>query len=224
MNLSYFKIRDIPDIKSIPGHGTADIWSADICLDRELIMSKLHYLDAEEICRYRRFLKEEDRLRFAGGRIFTKLIVAAYLGIKAEYIAINALKNAKPVIMGETGLEYNISHSGDMILLAFSASAEVGVDIEKTDPHIDAASLCTVLHPKEKEAVLRCGTDEFYRIWTNKEAYVKAVGKGFSISPESFFVHENGTVSGTEGYKVQRIDRYDGYSAALCYRTKEGKK
>ncbi|MBE6869533.1 MAG: 4'-phosphopantetheinyl transferase superfamily protein [Ruminococcus albus] len=223
MNLSYFNIRDIPEIKSLPKHGMADIWSTDICLDREIIMNHLHYLNADELSRYRRFLKEEDRLRFAGGRIFTKLIAAAYLGIKAEEISIISEKNTKPVIMGKTGLEYNISHSGDMILLAFSSSAEVGVDIEKNDPNIDAALLSTVLHPKEKEAVLRCGTDEFFRIWTGKEAYVKAVGKGFSISPEVFFVKENGTVSSTEEYKVLRIDRYNGYFAAFCYHTKEEK-
>ncbi len=224
MNLSYFELKDISDIKSLPKHGTADIWSVNIRHDREFIVNNMFYLNREEMCRCQRFLKEDDRLRFAGGRIFTKLIAAEYLKKSPADMIINTPKNGKPVIMGDTKLEYNISHSGDMILLAFSASAEVGVDIEKKDPHIDAALLSTVLHPHEKEAVLRCGADEFYTIWTNKEAYVKAVGKGFFISPESFFVHKNGTVSVTEEYRVMRIDRYDGYSAAFCYRTMEEKK
>jgi 4'-phosphopantetheinyl transferase len=220
MKLLFHTFGDIQDINSLPDHGTADIWSVDINSSTEDIINGMQYLDDKELSRYSRYLREEDRLRFAGGRIFTKLAAAAYLRKKAVDISIYAEKNAKPIIKDAKGLSYNISHSGNMILLAFSADTDIGIDIEKIDTDIDAVQLSTVLHPHEKEAVVKYGVNEFYKIWTNKEAYVKAVGKGFSIPAESFFVKENGTVSNANGYIVSRIDRYQGYSAAFCYKYK----
>ena len=219
------KQRDISgagDISGILKHGVIDVWRADTALQRDFILSKLSLLDSNEKERYGSFHREEDRLCFAGGRIFTKILAGRYLGKETEEINVIFEKYMKPFIECGGELKYNISHSGGCILLAFSYGSEVGIDIEKKDDSFDVMSLINVLHPVERTAVLESGNvDTFYAIWTAKEAYIKAIGKGFSISPNSFYINKEGfAVRGclvSKNHKVVRLDTGSSFFGALCF-------
>lgn len=81
---------------------------------------------------------------------------------------------------------FNISHSGDYVVLA-QAETEVGVDIEKiNDRHLNVAE--RVFTERELLWMNEDSKERFFILWTQKEAVMKAVGKGLSLAPESFDV------------------------------------
>ncbi len=99
-------------------------------------------------------------------------------------------EEGKPVFQGHPEVYFNISHSGDYVVLAFG-SRELGVDIER----VRRAGLKTARRfftGEEYEYLLETREEErddaFFRIWTGKEAVVKAAGCGLSVSPERFCV------------------------------------
>lgn len=82
---------------------------------------------------------------------------------------------------------FNLSHSGNYVALAI-ADAPIGIDIEQVQP-FDWAVVRRCFNMDEREWLLTQATDEaFYRLWTGKEAVMKATGKGFSLDPASFCV------------------------------------
>lgn len=83
---------------------------------------------------------------------------------------------------------FNISHSKDVIVIGYSRIADVGIDIEYIKER-DLSFAERLLHPKEVE-YLKNSKDklkDFYRVWTLKESYVKALGKGLLIDLKSFY-------------------------------------
>jgi 4'-phosphopantetheinyl transferase len=84
-------------------------------------------------------------------------------------------------------LFFNISHSGDYVVLAI-ADRETGVDIEKITPY-DNAVAARCFTTVEQEWLRNQGTDEaFFTLWTAKESVMKGSGLGFSLPPETFCV------------------------------------
>jgi 4'-phosphopantetheinyl transferase len=97
----------------------------------------------------------------------------------------------KPFLTG--GPEFNLSHSGDLLLLGVAASGRLGVDIEVVRPMEDIEDLAA-RHFSEDEvrALLSYPPQErlraFFRGWTRKEAFIKGLGRGLSVALDSFSV------------------------------------
>ena len=154
--------------------------------------------------------KSEDRLRI----LTSGFLLWSVLG-EAE---IKKGLFGKPYISG--GPEFNLSHSGDYVILATS-DRPVGVDIEASRERQFEKLARKVFHPDEQQQLSDANDKSFvfYAIWTCKEAYIKAVGKGFSINPKSFCIDV--TCSGAhikdDGvYNLFRPNVTDGYSVAVC--------
>lgn len=131
----------------------------------------------QRFARSRRYLRREDQLRCLGAG----LLMHRVLGINEQ-----DLRNGefgKPYVLG--GREFNLSHGGKWVILA-EDSTPVGVDIEQILPwHRETARL--VFTPQEQTWLKQQATDAaFYRLWTGKEAVMKALGLGFNLPPESF--------------------------------------
>lgn len=76
----------------------------------------------------------------------------------------------------------SLSHSGDMVACAVSATGPIGIDIERIRPDRPVAALAgSAFGPRETAAVEAAGSDAFYRIWTLREALAKASGAGFGL-------------------------------------------
>lgn len=85
-------------------------------------------------------------------------VLAVYLGREPEQIRLEEGEHEKPRLADpEEGLRFNLSHSGELALVAVSGELEVGVDVER-------------MRPKRDEA--------FYRDWARREAHVKCLGIG----------------------------------------------
>ena len=116
------------------------------------------------------------------GREFVKLVAAKTLGIAENEIGFGEIENGKPVITGQDGFYFNISHSKNYLAVAFGNSP-VGVDIEEERP-VNLKIANKFFTKDEAETV----TDEksFLRVWTKKEAYIKYTGEGFKKPLSSF--------------------------------------
>ena len=94
----------------------------------------------------------------------------------------------KPFIQdNKYGLQFNLSHCDDLIVFAFSRGNEIGVDIERIKKMEDmegVANLCFTKFETEWMKNSKSSIETFYKIWTIKEAFIKAIGRGFSFSPK----------------------------------------
>lgn len=103
---------------------------------------------------------------------------------------------------------FNISHAGDFVIAAVSSKFEMGIDIEKIIP-ITLTDFKDQMTALEWNCISSCCENrnrEFYRYWTQKEAVIKAVGKGFSIPLKSFEIIELKTVIAEKSYHLKELD------------------
>lgn len=172
------------------------IWYINLEKSKNWIESKFSILDWNEKGKVMSFKYEDDRLRCMAGRIFTKVLASQYLKVSEKEFSIEVTEFGKPYLnfkkLSHTHMEYNLSHSGKYLAIAFSYDRFLGIDIQEME---DLPDYCEVaqncFHNLEYEAIFNSkerGT--FYDIWTGKEAYIKAVGKGWLIDSESFYIKD----------------------------------
>lgn len=175
-----------------------DLWRMDLDQDEAVRSCLVKYLAADENERAARFIFDRDRNRYIVGRGFMRLRLGAYLDLDPGKIQLTSNAHGKPELAGQTsGLRFNLSHSGGQAVLAVSPDFELGVDIEQyrnipedlAQRYFAAGENAALanLPPSERKAA-------FFRCWTRKEAFVKAVGSGMSLPLKSFEVSLDKTV------------------------------
>lgn len=138
----------------------------------------LAVLDAREARRAAGFTEPAHRRRYAVAHGATRQILAAYLDARPADLAWRLGPSGKPEL---DGLRVNLSHSGDLALLAVTAHRDVGVDVERMRADLPIEALAArYFRADEAARVLAAAGAEriwwFWRIWTRKEACVKAAG------------------------------------------------
>ena len=179
-------------------------------------MPQIYWCEAEELRKYwqqgttlltekrrektLRLVKEEDRLLSLGAGLMLRTVLKISSDDEIKYN-----EHGKPYFEHgkhdfEHGTHFSISHSGNIAVLAVSKD-EIGVDIEKLRaPNAAVIRRCFT----EKEALrAQNSAEEFTRLWTEKEAVLKLLGTGFSLSPKSFCL-------------VPQQERYSVLSTELC--------
>lgn len=164
----------------------------------------------EEILRYK---QESDRK----SRVLAREIINQYLAAeKKEQIPVHFLldQNKKPYLA--EGPCFNISHSGNYVMVAFS-NKPVGVDIEEKR-EIDWALISTHFHDAEQEYIAgeENKADAFYRVWARKEAYLKAIGVGILKGLKTVNALNNLIIDELGAWQVTDTDIAPGYASALC--------
>lgn len=147
-------------------------------------------------------LTERSSLR----REMARRVVALQLGVAAQQVLIGHEARGRPLIEepAGTGLHLSLATRSGIVAVAL-AERPVGIDVERVDPA--AALPLAVLH--RDEAAMLLGLPEasralgFARLWSAKEAYVKALGTGFVRAPESFAV----TFLSSDRFEVADISR-----------------
>lgn len=137
-----------------------------------------------------KFHFERDRRRFIVARARLREELAARLGVSAQQVEFAYGDNGKPRLANQA-LQFSVSHCDDVALFAFSHDAEVGVDIEAIRPVREADAIAVqFFSPLEHAGYAALAPRDrllgFFRVWTRKEAYVKALGVGFSMALERF--------------------------------------
>jgi 4'-phosphopantetheinyl transferase len=150
-------------------------------------------LTIEELERGSRFYTAALHDRFVFGRGILRAALAACLGVSPSALRFMYGKQGKPFFDNERGLLFNLSHSGDRALLAISLNRELGIDIERVRQMSDSEGIASRFFCAEECGDLLALPEElrneaFFRCWTRKEAYIKALGGGLSVPLDSFRV------------------------------------
>ena len=150
-------------------------------------------LDSDERRAASRFRFDEDRRRYTASHVALRRILARYLGAAASGVAFAKDPNGKPCLAAdraEPDIRFNLSHCRSLALIAVAWRREVGVDVEAITPDVADLRLAARRFAPREIAALQALPDAerqaaFFRIWTRKEAYLKAVGQGLSIPLDS---------------------------------------
>ncbi len=178
--------------KSFPPHpgSTLHVWRVDLNRLKESSL-EIGLLSMDEVDRANRLRSNESRWRFQASRIALRKILAAYIKRTPSELEFRYGDTGKPILKihhqdsNLANLFFNLSHSGQLALLAVSGAGEVGVDVEKIRER-SAIDRIAQRHfsPKEHERWAMLDTSdrltEFYRVWTRKEALLKASSHGLS--------------------------------------------
>jgi 4'-phosphopantetheinyl transferase len=162
------------------------VWSVDLAATAfEPVAAEL--LSPEERDRAARLRVDRDRQRYVMCRSALRVILAGYLQSSPQSLKFTSGEHGKPLLAGSP-VEFNVSHSGDLGLVAVSSSGPVGVDVEaprEMSAPMDLAA--RYFHPEEREAVERAPSSERHRVflacWTRKEAVLKNIGAGLTLDP-----------------------------------------
>jgi 4'-phosphopantetheinyl transferase len=188
-------------------------------------------LDDEEQARSARFVRPRDRRRFVLTHVALRLFLARCLGMDPMAVRYENGIHGKPRLApGLPSLEFNLSHSGGLALLAVARDRPVGVDVERLRDVPDALTIADTHFSAAEREVLRSlpATEQrraFVRCWTRKEAIVKAVGEGLSRALDSFDVdlapgstsalrRFDGRSGNVAGWSVRDLQAPTGYAAA----------
>jgi 4'-phosphopantetheinyl transferase len=150
-------------------------------------------LSEEERARASRFAFPIDRIRYVAAHGQLRQVLAAYLGRSPADLAFDLGPQGKPRLAGSSELSFNLSHSGDLGLLAVAWGREVGVDTEAIRPVPDLDDLVARCFSGSERSALASLPEElrltaFFDGWTRKEAFLKALGAGLSRPLQSFDV------------------------------------
>ena len=152
------------------------------------------FLSSDEKNRAERLRIPEKRLQFVLGRNLLRCILAGYLSQPPRSLVFRYGPYGKPLdfpLSDGRRLHYNLSHSKDWLVLAVTLDRCIGIDLEWQNPHLDILSVAQrFFAPDETEWLVRRPADlkrqDFYNIWTRKEAFLKASGDGFNLPSNSF--------------------------------------
>lgn len=189
------------DLDTLPGNHTAPfdlsneavhVWRASLNQMKHRLDEFNSLLSSDEKERVNRFYFEKDRDHFIAGRGLLRILLGNYLGKEPAQVHFSYGPYGKPALKPETrseGIQFNISHSGDLFLLVLGRDRLVGIDVEAVQPAFDVTKFAAYSFSSNENALLASlSGDEkqraFFKIWTCKEAFSKANGDGLTMPTE----------------------------------------
>ena len=184
--------------------GRIDLWCA--CIDdiaqAGLLPRYRPLLGAQELVRMERLHFAGDRRRALVARALVRTVLSRYAALAPREWAFCADVNGRPRIANPPpgpGIEFNLSHSGGLVVLGVGTGRALGVDVEGITRNTDTDRLHHYFAPSEREALLELPEARrrrrFFELWTLKESYLKARGVGLKLPLDAVafdFVGERG--------------------------------
>ncbi|MET9319039.1 4'-phosphopantetheinyl transferase superfamily protein [Streptomyces sp. NPDC003038] len=220
----------IPRIRALPQGATAVVWALDTTLDvvggRPVDRAEA-LLDTAEREKAGRLLRPADRRRYLASHIGLRVLLGAYLELAPEKVTLVredcpccGEPHGRPAVAG-AGTHFSLSHSEDMAYFAF-AGVPVGVDVEGIPSAAAVADVLTALHPAETaELTVLPEPDRrtaLARVWSRKEACLKATGAGLALGLTEPYVGSAPTPARVPGWTLTDLPAPVGYAAALALR------
>ena len=216
------------------GAAVVELRTAPLVVDDGTLAAFRALLSPEERARADGYAFEEPRRAFTVSRGRLRTLLASFAGGTPQGIRIFEDDLGKPRLGGECGQgrwRFNVSHSGSLWACAVSLYREVGLDVEAVRPERAVESITRrYFSPAEAAALLALPEGErsgaFHRIWTRKEAWLKARGFGITVPLDSFEVsHGAGDArlvatrpdpSEAARWTLLDLDLGPGFAGALC--------
>ncbi|MEZ4735009.1 MAG: 4'-phosphopantetheinyl transferase superfamily protein [Caldilineaceae bacterium] len=189
---SLFPVSTLPAIADNDVH----VWQVSLQQPAAVVTALHRLLNEEEAQRAARFHFPADQRRFTIGRGLLRLLLGRYLEAQPAqlHFAYNAYGKPQLAVVGAVPpLHFNLSHSGEIALYAFTRHYHLGIDVEQMRANLEWDALAQhVFSPHEQATLARLPVAEqlpaFFRCWTRKEAFIKARGMGLSLPLDQFDV------------------------------------
>jgi len=168
--------------------GQVHVWFQDLALAASSLEKFTYLLSDDERKRAGRFRFLVDSVEFVVSRATLRLLLAAYQSLQADQLNFLVSEYGRPGLVAQAQdqpIQFNISHSSSLALLAFSRRHRIGIDVERVRHDFEPLDISDKYFSLSERAVLRGLRSElrheaFFRCWTRKEAFIKAVGEGLS--------------------------------------------
>jgi 4'-phosphopantetheinyl transferase len=151
---------------------------------RTVVARLVEGLPDEDLVHAGRLRTMEDRQRAIVARVALRRILAAELDRPATSLRFVAGSHGKPGLADADGVQFNLSHSRGLCLIGVSRDVPIGIDVEQACPIADFGHVADEFMTARERTRMTNAADAlnvFYRTWTGKEAYVKAIGAGLSV-------------------------------------------
>lgn len=212
-----------------------DVWLVRLDAPESSVSAATARLSPDEQARAGAFRNDTARQNFVLAHAALRSILAQQLQLASAAIQFTTGPHGKPALTGTAAgrLEFNLTHSGQLALIAVTARAEVGIDVEAIRPMPDALPLAKRFFSAHEAAELqeqpaREQSAAFLNLWTRKEALAKATGLGIANSLARFEVAMGAeanvrTIDGDAGLAAQwslhSFQPAPGYVAAVAVRS-----
>jgi len=161
------------------------VWVTRVSLNENVLPDLEPLLDARERERADRFRFAEDRARFVLGRALVRNLLGRCLDRPAKAIELTLADLNRPVFDVDETIQFSITHTHDLVAVAATCNARVGIDLEFIQSTVDLVELAERILSEEDLATFEAFSPEeklaaFFRVWTRKESYLKARGEGIA--------------------------------------------
>ncbi|HMT02468.1 MAG TPA: 4'-phosphopantetheinyl transferase superfamily protein [Burkholderiales bacterium] len=158
--------------------------------------------------------KRDQNIAFAS-EILKYYYLAKYLGIEPKKIKIANSKYGRPFLVDNPlNIDFNISHSGEYVVMAIAYTAKVGIDIEQINYNIIPSQLANIVFSETEKKWVGDDIKKFFNIWTKKEAVLKAYGTGFG--KDDFIKTCLETDNQKFKYLIYSTEIFDKYYISVC--------
>ena len=214
------------------------VWSADLDCTPAEGESFRKILSPDEKERADNFYFEKDRLFFTSARAILRILLGGYENTQPESIPLTYNNYGKPLMKSSVKsrpLHFNLSHTENKALFAFSRRCPIGIDLERIRVNLDYMSLAKRFFSGAEFSQLFSlpgiqQAEAFFTCWTRKEAFMKAKEIGLSLDLAKFEVSlkpgEPAQLIRTlykqqdaQQWTLVDIDAGTGYKAALAARS-----
>jgi 4'-phosphopantetheinyl transferase len=169
------------------------VWRVELDVGAAGVDAALAELSADERQWADRLRQPAHRRQFVVTRSALRRVLGSALGVAPKAVTLATGEHGKPRLALDD-LHFNLSHSGDLALIAVCRDHAVGVDVEQVGRGLSELDDIARLYfsSAEQAAYFALPPPEraqaFYRVWTRKEAVAKALGLGMSLPGPSFDV------------------------------------
>lgn len=158
-------------------------------------------LSAAERSRFDRFSRDVDGREYALAHALLRQTLSSFIGSEPEALTFEADFHGKPRLSAPADVSFSLSHTKGLVACAVARGRELGIDAEATDRRIDVEGVASRYFTERETGYITAGQGEkrlerFLEVWTLKEAFLKATGRGLSqpLDAISFDLEENETI------------------------------
>jgi 4'-phosphopantetheinyl transferase len=213
------------------------VWAVRSLAGNDCLPSLRDTLSCDELQRAAAFRFEKHKNHYIVTRGLLRAILGRYIAKPAEAIEFRYAPQGKPYLRDADSykLQFNLSHSENCVVYAVTLNGELGIDVEHIKELPDMNSIARRFFSEAEVADLEAVSSElraesFYKCWTRKEAYIKAVGSGLSLPLDRFRVSvlpgqpaallslQDGADSASS-WSMHDLRPWDGFVGALAIRS-----
>ena len=209
------------------------VWSLPIEASSAVVAKFELFLTPDERRRAEGFRFENLRHSFILTRGALRVLLGCYLHVPPAKIPIEYGSKGKPRLAESELGTFNLSHSGGLAVFGFAETGEIGIDVEQIHPLADLLDIAQRFFcPAETAELISLPANQrehaFFRCWTRKEAYIKALGEGLSVPLDDFqvtlrpgepagIIQIAGDANAAATWRLYDLELSPGHVATLAY-------